>query len=143
MRRVHLLRVAEEPRAFAPLLLAAAASGLRLGWLELAAPPALPEPLGTALLAGGARAVAVADSWTLAARPRRGAPRLRELVRQQFLGCAGVLVRGEVEAPLLAPSADGSWLVTAGGEPARSFDTEHLVAALRQARPFPPAVPVT
>jgi hypothetical protein len=143
VKRVHLLRVAAEPRAFAPLLLAAGASSLRVGWLELGDPPALPEPLRDALLAGGARAVAVAEGWTLAARPRRGAARLRELIRQQFLGCAAVLVRGEVDAPSLAPLDDGSWVVEAGKESERRLDTGQLVAALRQPRPFPPAEPLT
>jgi hypothetical protein len=144
VRRIHLLRVAEEAQAFAPLLLAAAADGMRVGWLELAEPPALPEPLRAALLAGSARAVAVAEPWTLAARPRRGAPGLRELVRQQFLGCVAVLVRGEVDAPRLAPAGDGSgWHVTVGEEAARRLDTAQLVAALRQPRPFAPAEPMT
>ncbi len=145
MRRIHLLQVVEEPQAFAPLLLAAAADGMRVGWLELAAPPALPEPLRAALLAGSSRAVAVAESWTLAARPRRGAPRLRELVRQQYLGCVAVLVRGDVAAPRLAPAGDGSgcWHVTVGEQAARRLDTAQLVAALRQPRPFAPAEPMT
>jgi hypothetical protein len=143
MRRIHLFRVEAEAAAFAPLLLAASADGLRIGWLELAAPPALPEPLQAAIEAGGARAVAVAGGWTLAARPLRGAPRLRELLRQQFLGCVAVLVRGVAEAPVLAPAGDGAWLVgTADGEQ-RRLATEQLVAALRQPRPFPPAEPVT
>lgn len=144
MRRIHLLRVEADARAFAPLLLVAGAEGLRVGWLELAEPPALPEPLREALLAGSARAVAVAEAWTLAARPRRGAPRLRELLRQQFLGCTAVLVRGAaVEAPLLAPQPDGGWVVAAGEGGERRLDTAALVAALRQPRPFPPAEPMT
>ena len=143
MKRIHLLRVEAEARAFAPLLLAAGAEGLRIGWLELLEPPAIPEPLRAPLLAGSARAVAVAEQWTLAARPRRGAPRLRELVRQQFLGCVAVLVRGQVEAPLLAPSPDGRWLVAVPETAERNLDTGQLVAALRQARPFAPSSPLT
>ena len=142
MRRVHLLRVEAEPRAFAPLLLAAGAAGLRVGWLELVDPPALPEPLRAALAAGSARAVAAAEPWTLAARPRRGAPRLRELVRQQFLGCVAVLVRGSVAAPLLAPLDDGAWSLR-GDDGERRLDSGQLVAALRQPRPFPPFEPLT
>lgn len=146
MRRIHVLRVEEEPGVFGPLLVAAAAAGLRVGWLDLATPPPPPEELRRALLAGGERAVAVGEGWTLSVRARRGAPRLRELLRAQFAGCAAVLVRGqpgvvEVESPRLAPVAEGTWSVRAG-ERERRLDTAALVAALREPRPFPPAEPV-
>jgi len=148
LRRIHVLRVEEEPDVFGPLLLAAAAAGLRVGWLELASPPPPPpEELRRALLAGGERALAVAEGWTLSVRARRGAPRLRELLRAQFAGCAAVLVRGQagvvvgVEAPRLAPLAEGTWSVRAG-EHDRRLDTAGLVSALREPRPFPPAEPV-
>src|SRR5688500_124252 len=87
LRRIHLLRVAEEAHVFQPLLAAAVDAGLRVGWLELQAPPPPPEGLRDALAAGSERAVAVGESWTLAARARKGPARLRELLRQQFLGC--------------------------------------------------------
>lgn len=147
MRRIHVLRVEEDPAVFGPLLAAAAAAGLRVGWLELAAPPAPPEELRRALLAGGERAVAVGEGWSVSVRARRGPPRLRELLRAQFAGCAAVLVRGElgvmagVEAPRLAPIAEGTWSVRAG-ERERRLDAAALVAALREPRPFPPAEPV-
>ena len=54
MRRIHLLRVADEAAVFAPLLAAAAAAGLRVGWLELEGAPEPPAALAAALRAGGA-----------------------------------------------------------------------------------------
>jgi hypothetical protein len=137
-----LLRVEGEPAAYAPLVAAAAAEGQRIGWLELAGEPALPEPLAAALAAGLERAVAVGHGRTVAARRRRGPAVLRELLRQQFLGCVAVLVRGEASAPRLAVDGD-RWRVEAAGSPPRDLDTAALVAALRQPRPFPPAEPIT
>ena len=141
MRRIHLLRVEEGPDAFGPLLVAATAAGLRVGWLELAAPAPPPEELRRALVAGGDRAVAVGEGWTLSVRARRGSPRIRELLRAQFAGCVAVLVRGELEAPRLALLEEGAWSVRAGDRE-RRLATAELVAALREPRPFPPAEPV-
>lgn len=142
MKRIHLLRVGDEPDAFAPLLAAAAAAGLRVGWLELAS-VAVPDSLAAALAAGGERAVVVAERVTLVARPRRGPARLRELLRQQFLGCALVLARGEVDAPLLAPGGEERWTIRQADGAERRLATEELVAALRAPQPFPPAHPIT
>jgi hypothetical protein len=153
MRRIHLLRVVEDPAAFARLFATADGAGMRIGWLELAAEPAaaptpdgavdLPAALRQAVLAGGARAVRVGGDHTATLRARKGPIPLRELLRQQFLGCALVLVRGTVEAPLLEGEADGAWQVSIRDAGARRFTAEALVAALRQPRPFAPAEPVT
>ena len=143
MRRIHLLRVAEEAEVYRPLFLAAGEAGLRVGWLELQAPPPPPTALSGALAAGSERAVAVGESWTLAARARKGPARLRELLRQQFLGCTLVLVRGEADAPALEPTADGAWRITIPGGAVRRLGLDQLVAALREPRPFAPAEPVT
>jgi hypothetical protein len=143
LRRIHLLRVAGEAPLYEPLLRAAAAAGLRIGWLELEAPPAPPEALRAVLDAGSDRAVAVGESWTLTARPRKGPARLRELLRQQFLGCTLVLVHGDGDAPVLQPAGDGAWRVTIPGGAERRLSLDQLVAALREPRPFAPAEPVT
>ena len=143
MRRIHLLRVADEAQTFAPLLRAAAEAGMRVGWLELQAPPQPPEVLRAALDAGGDRAVAVGESSTVTARPRKGASRMRELMRQQFLGCTLVLVHGEADAPALAPADEGAWRVSIPGGAERRLTLDQLVAALREPRPFAPAEPVT
>ena len=144
MRRIHLLRVEGAPEVYAPLLTAAAAAGLRVGWLELQHAPAPPDSLRDALQAGNDRVVAIGETWTLAARPRKGAARLRELLRQQFLGCTLVLVHGEVEvvSPVLAAVDDG-WRTTMPDSAERRLTTEQLVAALREPHPFAPAEPVT
>jgi hypothetical protein len=102
----------------------------------------VPEPLAAALAAGADRAVAVGPRATVSARARRGPAALRELLRQQFLGCAAVLVRGEVEAPRLLRTEE-AWRVEVAHAAPRRFDTAALVAALRQPRPFAPAEPLT
>lgn len=143
MRRIHLLRVAEEAHVFGPLLVAAAAAGLRVGWLELAAPPPPPEALRAVLRAGGERAVAVGADWTLTVRSRKGAAAMRELLRGQFLGCTLVLVRGEIDAPMLEPTEDGAWRVRIGEARERRLSIEQMLDALREPQPFAPAEPMT
>lgn len=144
MRRIHLLRVEGAPEVYAPLLAAAAAAGLRVGWLELQDAPPPPQSLHDAAQAGSDRVVAIGETWTLTARPRKGAARLRELLRQQFLGCTLVLVHGEVEVqpPVLAAVDDG-WRITIPDAAERRLTTDGLVSALREPRPFAPAEPVT
>lgn len=135
MRPPHLLRVAEGPSRFGELIAALAAAGLRCGWLDLRAPDALPPDLEAAAAAGVLRAVAVGGGRSAAVKRLRGAPVVRDLVREHFHGCATVLVRGEVDAPLLEAAPSG-WSVTAAERAARSLSTAALVAALRSPRPF-------
>jgi hypothetical protein len=134
MRSPHLLRVAEEPARFAPLVAAARALGLRVGWLELGAAP-VPDSLESAALCGALRAVAVGEGRTIAVKSLRGAPVLRDLLREHFQGCALVLVRGEIDAPALRTEGD-SWIVQPPGAAARSYTVEQLAAALRKPRPW-------
>jgi hypothetical protein len=151
----HLLRVDEPPERYAPLFAAARAEGLRLGWLDLAAsspaplPVPLPAPLETAAGLGALRAVAVAGDRSVAVKPLKGAPVLRDLLREHFRGCVLVLVRGEGLSPLSSLSSDiavlqeagEGWSVTAPGEAARAFTTADLAAALRRPRPWGPPLP--
>ena len=67
-------------------------------------------------------------------QPMRGAPVLRDLLREHFRGCTLVLVRGAVEAPLLEPR-DGGFTVT-GAEGERHLTGDQLAAALRRPRPW-------
>jgi hypothetical protein len=142
LRRIHLLRVEAEPAAFAPLFAATEAIGLRVGWLEFGAGEEPPAPLAAALAAGGDRAVSVAERATVAVRRRRGPAALRELLRQQFLGCELVLVRGEVDAPRLSVDGDALRVATADGAE-RRWAPDQLAAALRRPQPFAPATPAT
>lgn len=141
MKEPHLLRVAAPPSTFAPLAAALAAEGMRLGWLELAAAP--PEPLSieleAALELGVLRAVAVGPGRSLAAKPLRGAPVLRDLLREHFRGCRLVLVAGRgapQELPELAPAADGTYRVQPPGEAGHTFAPPGLAARLRRPRPW-------
>lgn len=140
MKAPHLLRVAAPPAAFAPLAAALAAEGLRLGWLELAAAP--PEPLAVDLAAaldlGVLRAVAVGPGRVVAAKPTRGAPVLRDLLREHFLGCRLVLVAGPGapdDLPRLALDGEG-FRVQPPDEAARTFPPAALAARLRRPRPW-------
>src|SRR6185436_14218941 len=109
----HLLRVELGPAAFLPLFAAARALELRLGWLELGGAVApLPASLDAAASLGALRAVAVGEGKSVAVKPRRGAPVLKDLLREHFAGCALVLVEGEEGAvpglPLLRPADPGA-----------------------------------
>lgn len=136
MKAPHLLRVEEGPERYAELITAARAEKLRVGWLELTAADSLPASLETAAAAGCLRAVAAGGGRTVAVKPIAGPLVLRDLLREHFLGCRLVLVRGAVDAPLLAPAAGGAWTVTAAAGAIHSYRTDELAAALRKPRPW-------
>jgi hypothetical protein len=156
MKAPHLLRVEEGPERYAELIAAARAEKLRVGWLELAAGDrtgaagsavlsateeasdvtmTLPASLEAAAAAGCLRAVVAGGRRTVAVKPVSGPTVLRDLLREHFLGCALVLVRGDVDAPLLAP-ATGAWTVTTAAGAERSYTLDELAAALRKPRPW-------
>ena len=136
MKAPHLLRVEDDPQRFAPLIEAARALGLRVGWLDLGASTApVPEPLDSAAGLGVLRAVSVGEGRVVAVKPLKGTPVLKDLLREHFRGCVLVLVRGEAEAPLLAPGEDG-WTVTPREAASRRYATGDLAVALRKPRPW-------
>lgn len=134
MKVPHLLRVSDPPERFASLIEAARAEGLRVGWLELeAVVEPVPEALGSAAALGALRAVAVGSGRTVAVKPMRGAPVLRDVLREHFRGCALVLVRGEVDAPALRPEG-AAWVLDVRGFEGRAgqaFSTAELLKAFR------------
>lgn len=145
MTAPHLLRVESGPAVFSPLVEAARALGLRIGWLELAPPPSVPGDLGDLERAAGLgvlRAVAAGGGRAVVVKPLKGEPVLGDLLREHFRGCALVLLRGEAAAPLLQP-AEGRWNVIVPGEAARAFAASDLAEALRSPRPpwVPPPPP--
>lgn len=136
MRLPHLLAVREGPEAFAPLVAAAAAENLRCGWLDLLTsapdpPPALAGAAGLDVL----RAVAVGPGSAVTLKLLRGAPVLRDLLREHFLGCALVLVRGGQPLPALTPAGD-RWRLDLPGDQTQTLDLPALVSRLRRPRPF-------
>lgn len=137
--KVHLLRVQAPAAGFAAVFAAARALELRVGWLELATPTELPASLEEAAACGAQRAVAVGGERSVALKPMRGAPVLKDLLREHFRGCALVLVRGELDVPLLEESGEG-WRVSRDDE-ARLFTTERLTRALRRPHAFDFEVP--
>lgn len=141
MKTPHLLRVEAGPETFLTLFAAARSLGLRLGWLEFeGAVEPLPASLDSAAALGALRAVAIGEGKTVTVKPRRGAPVLKDLLREHFAGCVLVLVEAEETAatglPLLRPDGEG-WRVIlpeSGGELA--FTAEQLAAGLRKPRPW-------
>jgi hypothetical protein len=143
LRPPHLLRVDEGPERFAALFAAIAAAGLRAGWLELKQPEPAAADLETAMALGARRAVAAGGGRSVAWKPLRGAPVLKDLLREHFLGCALVLVRGEesatvplAEVPALSPAGDGWRLARSGDVAVQHCETSEVVAALRRPRPW-------
>ena len=130
MKSPHLLCVEEGPESFAPVVAAARAEDLRIGWLELSEALPLPETLEAAGGQGVLRAVSVGGGRTVAVKPLRGAPVLKDILREHFLGCALVLVRGESEAPRLRTDGEG-WRMAVPGEAEQSLTTGQLLAKLR------------
>lgn len=145
----HLLRVDRTMLEFAPFVAALRQDGRRAGWLEWAPgkrppAPASPEVGETGVL----RAVKVDAEQTVAVKKLRGAPVLRDVLREHFRGCAVVLVladnESDLDAPRLEPaeSAAGAagWRIVQHGA-AREMNTEDLVAILRRPHPFPAPAP--
>jgi len=128
VKKPHLLAVEAGPEAFAPLVEAAAAAGLRVGWLDLAPadPPAALAPAAELPLL---RAVAVGGGRSVAVKPLAGEPVLRDLLREHFLGCRLVLVRGGSGGARLAPAGEG-WRVEEE-DGSRDLTTEQLLGRLR------------
>ncbi len=136
MKSPHLLRVTGPPERFAPLIAAARDLGLRIGWLELGpAPDPIPPALGTAADLGTLRAVAVGEGRAISVKPLRGQPVLKDLLREHFLGCALVLVRGEIDAPELEPE-DEAWRLALPENASRRLTTSDLAASLRKPHPW-------
>ena len=140
----HLLRVSEPPERFASLIDACRAEDLRVGWLELdGTVEPVPETLGSAAGLGALRSVAVGAGRTVAVKPLRGAPVLRDLLREHFRGCALVLVRGgELDAPGLRPEGAAWMLDVRGfeGLAGQAFSTAELLSAFRSPKALTPRV---
>ncbi|MBV8200046.1 MAG: hypothetical protein JOZ15_05415 [Acidobacteria bacterium] len=143
MKAPHLLRVEEGPERFAALFAAMGAAGLRAGWLELRQPEPPAPSLEAAAALGARRAVAAGGGRSVAWKPLRGEPVLSDLLREHFLGCALVLVRGTGAAavplaavPALSPAGDGWRLARPGDAALQHYETSDLVAALRRPRPW-------
>jgi hypothetical protein len=134
LKAPHLLRVSEPPERFAALMEAARAEGMRVGWLELEGEvEPVPSVLGAAAGLGALRAVSVGAGRTVSVKPLRGAPVLRDVLREHFRGCALVLVRGEVDAPALRPEGAAWMLDVRGfeGLAGQVFSTAELMSAFR------------
>ena len=134
MKRIHLLSVEARADAFLELIEALRADGKRVGWLDLSGTQ-VPAALTAASGAGVLRAVGVGEGVTVAVKPRQGGAVMKDLLREYFVGCSVVLVRGGEPLPHLSV-AEGGWLLEVPGAAARALDTASLVATLRKPRPF-------
>lgn len=135
MKSPHLLRVTLPPDRFAALIEGARALKLRIGWLDWSSESPAPAALDGAADLGVLRAVSVQERRTVSVKPLRGRPVLNDLLREHFLGCALVLVHGDVDAPALEPDGDG-WRVELPENASHRFTTAELSEALRKPRPW-------
>lgn len=151
MQRIHILRVDRDAAIFSELIDAMGEAGRRVGYLELGALPEAPPRLAAAAASGVLRAVAAGSDGdsvaTVATKRLRALPVLQDLMREHFLGCALVLVRGTTEdallplhEPFLEPAGD-RWRVRrdAAADVAaleRTLSTEELVQRLAKVRPW-------
>jgi hypothetical protein len=131
--------VTAPPDRFVSLIAAVRALNLRIGWLdwlgEGPAPGPVPPALAVAADLGVLRAVAVGEGRAVSVKPLRGQPVLKDLLREHFLGCALVLVRGEIDAPGLEPD-DDSWRLLVSESASRRITTAELSEALRKPHPW-------
>lgn len=134
MKRIHLLSVGGRAEEYHVLIEAIGADGRRVGWLDLGGTE-VPEALNAASRTGVLRAVGVQDGLTVAVKPRKGGVVMKDLLREYFVGCSVVLVRGGEGMPRLS-TAEDDWRVEIPGATPRKLDTASLVAALRRPRPF-------
>lgn len=131
MKLPALFAVDAPADVFAELFRAAKSAGLRCGWLELQSPSVVPPELEEAAAEGALRAVAVGGGRSVAVKPLAGPAVLRDLLREHFLGCAFVLVRGSEGFPRLAAAGDG-WRLRSGLKSDRELSTGDLLAELRR-----------
>lgn len=131
MKSPVLLAILGEASDFAALFAAARERGVRIGWLELESAAAPPATLAFAPAAGAFRAVAVGDRISVAVKPMKGAPVLRDLVREHFLGADVVLVKGVDLFPKLRPG-DGGWKLTESPTNERRLSLDELFARMRK-----------
>ena len=134
MKRIHLLSVEGPAEEYRELIEAIVTGDRRVGWLDLGGTE-VPATLTAASRAGVLRAVGVAEGVTVAVKPRKGSVVLKDLLREHFVGCSVVLVRGGGGLPRLS-ARDGEWLLEVPGSSPRTLDTMTLVATLRKPRPF-------
>jgi hypothetical protein len=137
LRAPALVAVTEPPAAFAALFEAARARGERIGWLDWSEEPAPGGALDAAAALGALRAVALGAGRTVAVKRLAGAPVLRDLVREHFLGCGLVLIRGRAGTPSIAPAGVGFRVETAPGR-ARELAAGEALAELLRPRHRPP-----
>jgi hypothetical protein len=135
LKAPHLLRVEDAPESFSQLVEAARADGLRVGWLELAEVAPLPDVLAAGADLGLLRAVSAGGGRTVAVKPLRGEPVLKDLLREHFLGCALVLVRGAVDAPQLRRDGEG-WVIDAPEKAGQPLTTAQLAVKIRSPLPL-------
>lgn len=142
-----LLRIERPMVEFAKLVAALRQEGFRVGRLEMAPtagggkPAPVPESLGEAESLGVLRAVSVGGGRSIAVKPMRGEPVLRDVLREHFRGCRIVLVSGPASeardsVPLLE-RGESSWKVSLPRGETKRYTTQELIAALRRPDPWP------
>jgi len=130
-----LLAVSTTADDFAPLFKAATAAGVRIGWLAFNAPIDAPPVLQAPPLLAAFRAVAVGNQLSIAMKPMKGAPVLRDLLREHFLGADVVLVAGLDLYPRLTPQARSgeiAWHLAESASAGRAYTLDELLVRLRK-----------
>ena len=131
MKMPHIVRVEARAELFAELVEAVHSAGWRVGWLELGLEPSVPDALSGAGQIGMARAVVAGPGRTVSLKSRRGEPVFRDLVREHFLGCRLLLVRGPIDAPSLHPE-EGRWRFVPQEGQEMTWGLDGLLRALRR-----------
>ena len=145
--RQFLLRIERPVVEFAELVAALRHESFRVGRLEMAPtagggkPAPVPESLAEAESLGVLRAVSVGGGRSIAVKPMKGEPVLRDVLREHFRGCRVVLVSGPANEardsfPLLE-RVEAGWKVSLSRGETKKYTTQELIAALRRPDPWP------
>jgi hypothetical protein len=151
VKRIHLVRWSGPPDRLGPLIAAARAVGLRVGWLETGAADPVPPGAEAASGAGVFRSVAISAGRSVSVKRLGGPPVLRDVLREHFLGCSLVVVGvvgvvglvgddgpfgAELESEPALEAVEGGYRVMLAGGAGRDFTPERLAERLRRPRPW-------
>ena len=116
MKRMRILLV-EESAALNALVHRIREAGFRAGWLRTGEDPLVEQLRRHATDENALRSVWLTAQGSVSLKPRSGPARLRDLLREHFLGCDVVLVPGwSGKGDVHGPSPSQEWLEECGQE---------------------------
>ncbi len=129
MKHIHVLRTTGDAADFRALFASSSALGVRVGWLDLDTEAGPPPQLEEVAELGVFRVVGVTAKRVVTVKPMHGATVLKDLLREYFVGCRLVVIRGELDAPELLAIPSGYRVRFEDGDE-KDFSSDALARAL-------------